>query len=126
MRILAFLGLIGLSVYHTLIIVGLLSSDYVWGGHIDDISKKIILESIALVITTSLIYLTYQIIYNKPINYYHKVGILFGMTIFAFSFIGNLFSLNHIEKYVCSTISLFYVYFFYTEFRTLSFIKLLK
>lgn len=115
MRIVSFLGLVAISVYHILNITKVLNGDYVWGGKIDDDKILVILETIALFITTYLAY----IVYNIKNNYFSinmiQIGLRIGFVTFLLSTIGNLLSDNLIEKILCSSIALYFtLYFFYT------------
>lgn len=115
MRMLSFLGLLAISVYHILNITKVFNGDYVWGGKIDDDKILVILETIALFITTYLAY----IVYNIKNNYFSinmiQIGLRIGFVTFLLSTIGNLLSDNLIEKILCSSIALYFtLYFFYT------------
>jgi len=123
MRDIAFTGLVLLSLYHILVLIGLINYDFVWGGYIDNIPMMVILETISLSITCLLIYLIIYIKKSEQITLYSTIGLLFGFNVFLLSLIGNLLSSNDLEKFLGSSVALFYIYYFFFELKQTRFTK---
>lgn len=119
LRYFAILGLIILALYHTFILIGLLNDDYIWGGYVADRTLIVVLEICALFITSYFIHLIIYIKKSTQSTLYSKIGLIFGMSIFTLSFIGNLLSTSDIEKVIGSSIAIFYVVYFLLEFKKL-------
>lgn len=115
MRNIAFIGFILLAFYHLLILVGIINYEYVWGGNIDSLSSRVVLETIAFIITCYFIFLLIYLKESNQATLYSDSGLIFGVVVFTLSFIGNLLSNNDIEKVLGSSIAIFYIIYFLLE-----------
>jgi len=107
--------LVLLSIFHVLILVGVIPSDFIWGGQIDGANGNLYtLEIISLVVTLAFIIIVYLKI-NPLISGRFKKIINIGVwVIFAYMLLntlGNLASGVTIEKLIFTPVSLLIAFF---------------
>jgi len=77
--------LILLSIFHVLVLVGVIPSDFIWGGQIDSTAGNLfILEVISLAVTIFFIIVTYMKINPLSSGKYVKLINIFVWVIFAY------------------------------------------
>lgn len=107
--------LILLSIFHVLVLVGVIPSDFIWGGQIDgNIKNLYTLEIISLAVTIMFIFIT--IIKNRSLISEKNVKLIniFVWVIFAYMLLntlGNLASGVSTEKLIFTPISLLIAFF---------------
>jgi len=107
--------LILLSIFHVLVLVGVIPSDFIWGGQIDSTAGNLfILEVISLAVTIFFIIVTYMKINPLSSGKYVKLINIFVWVIFAYMLLntlGNLASGVTTEKLIFTPISLLIAFF---------------
>jgi len=107
--------LVLLSIFHVLVLVGAIPSDFIWGGQIDDATGNLYaLEIISLVTTLAFIIIVYLKIYPLKSGKFKKIINVAVWVIFAYMFlntVGNLASGVTIEKLIFTPVSLLVAFF---------------
>ena len=104
-----------LSIFHVLVLVGVIPSDFIWGGQIDGAEGNLFtMEIISLAVTIFFIFITYVKIKSLTSGKYVKLINILVWVIFAYMILntlGNLASGVTTEKLIFTPISLLIAFF---------------
>ena len=101
--------ILGLTVlFHLLILAGLFPSDIVWGGRLANKNELYIMESISLLMNAAFIFIVLGkggVLRIGLHPRFYTVGIWIMAALFILNTVGNIFSLNEMEKLVFTPVT---------------------